>query len=94
VPVATRGWHARIAGAADELVSVQTPRDLAAIGEFYADFSQTTDEEVIGCLDRAAASASRPPAATAAAADPPARCEEVEPDAGRSGWPATLHAPG
>src|SRR5512146_18071 len=53
VPVAPRGWQARNADAADELVSVQTPRDFAAIGEFYADFSQTTDEEVIGCLERA-----------------------------------------
>jgi putative phosphoribosyl transferase len=83
VPVAPRGWQARNADAADELVSVQTPRDFAAIGEFYADFSQTTDEEVIGCLERAAASASRPSAATAAADDPPARNEEVEPDAGQ-----------
>jgi len=83
VPVAPQGWHARIADAADELVSVQTPRDLVAIGEFYADFTQTTDEEVIGCLERAAASAPRPPAATAAADDPPALSEEVEPGAGQ-----------
>jgi len=82
VPVAPRGWEARIAGAADELVCVDTPRDFAAIGQFYADFSQTTDEEVIGCLERAAAPASRPLAATAVADDPPARSQEVEPAAG------------
>ena len=87
VPVAPRGWQAQMAGAADELVCVHTPRDFYAIGEFYADFSQTTDDEVTACLDRAAR-ASRPPAATAA--DPPdrggelpgARSEEVEPAAG------------
>jgi putative phosphoribosyl transferase len=97
VPVTPRGWEARIAGAADELVCVDTPRDFVAIGQFYADFSQTTDDEVIACLQRATAPASRPPAATAAAADPPARDgelpggargEEVEPR-GRSAWPAT-----
>ena len=90
VPVAPRGWEAQIAGAADELVCVDTPRDFYAIGQFYADFSQTTDDEVIACLDRAAASASRSPAATASAADPPnrggelpgTRGEEVEPAAG------------
>ena len=43
VPVAPQGWQARIADAADELVCVYTPRDFFAIGQFYADFSQTTD---------------------------------------------------
>ena len=67
------------------MVCVDTPRDFYAIGQFYADFSQATDEEVIACLERAAA-----PAAAASAADPPARGaevpgsrgEEVEPAAG------------
>jgi len=81
VPVAPRGWEARIAGAADELVCVDTPEDFYAIGQFYADFSQATDEEVIGCLERAAAPASRQ-AAAAAADDPPARSEAVAPAAG------------
>ena len=71
VPVAPQGWQARIAGAADELVCAHTPADFYAIGEFYADFSQTTDDEVIACLRAAAAPPSRPPAAAAAAADPP-----------------------
>lgn len=52
VPVAPRGWQARIAGAADELVCVHTPADFFAIGDFYADFSQATDDEVIACLQR------------------------------------------
>jgi len=87
VPVAPRGWEARIAAAADELVCVDTPRDFAAIGQFYADFSQATDEEVVACLQAAAAPAS-PSAATVAAADPPApgwepRGEPVEPAAGK-----------
>jgi len=90
VPVAPRGWEGRFAGAADEMVCLDTPRDFFAIGEFYADFSQTTDDEVIACLRRAVASAPRPPAAAAPAADPPdpggelpgAWVGEVEPAAG------------
>jgi len=82
VPVAPHGWEARIAGAADEMVCVDIPRDFYAIGQFYADFSQATDEEVIACLQAAAAPASPRPADVAAAADPPAQGEEVEPAAG------------
>ncbi len=81
VPVAPRGWEAQIAGAADELVCVDTPRDFFAIGQFYADFSPTTDDEVIACLQRAAVPVNPLPAATAAA-DPPAQSAEVEPAAG------------
>jgi putative phosphoribosyl transferase len=90
VPVAPPGWEAAFCGEADELVCVNTPAWFAAIGQFYADFAQTTDDEVIACLEQAAAPASRPQAAAAAAADPPARGEkppgaggeEVEPAAG------------
>jgi putative phosphoribosyl transferase len=53
VPVAPDDWTQRLAGAADELVAVDTPQWLAGIGEYYRDFSQTSDEEVIACLDRA-----------------------------------------
>jgi putative phosphoribosyl transferase len=98
VPVAPRGWQARIAGAADELVCVHTPGDFFAIGQFYADFSQTTDDEVIACLQRAAAEASRrpaTPAGTAAAADrafpgqDPGGARRWSPPQMRSGWRAT-----
>ena len=63
VPVAPLGWEARIAGAADELVCVDTPSGFYAIGQYYSDFSQATDDEVIACLEFAAALASplRPP---------------------------------
>jgi putative phosphoribosyl transferase len=54
VPVAPPGWETRLAGAADELVCVATPAQFLAIGEFYGDFSQTTDSEVAACLDAAA----------------------------------------
>jgi putative phosphoribosyl transferase len=54
VPVAPPGWQAGLRADADELVCVETPAGFFAIGQFYADFSQTTDEEVIACLQRAA----------------------------------------
>jgi putative phosphoribosyl transferase len=55
VPVAPPGWGDRLAGVADELVCVATPGHFLAIGEFYGDFTQTSDAEVAACLDRAAA---------------------------------------
>jgi putative phosphoribosyl transferase len=81
VPVAPRDWTQRLAGDADELVCVDTPEPFFGVGQFYADFSQTTDEEVIACLEHG-----RPPVAAAAAAvhadDPPIRDEEVHIQAG------------
>lgn len=50
VPVAPRDWTERLAGAADEMVCVATPSPFFAIGEFYGDFSQTQDEEVLRLL--------------------------------------------
>jgi putative phosphoribosyl transferase len=55
VPVAPRGWRDRIGADADEMADVATPAPFHAIGQFYRDFAQTTDEEVTACLDRAAA---------------------------------------
>jgi putative phosphoribosyl transferase len=40
-----------------EVVALHTPRDLRAIGEWYADFSQTSDDEVVQLLARATADA-------------------------------------
>jgi putative phosphoribosyl transferase len=59
VPVAPPGWQERIGRDADEMISVVTPTPFYGIGQFYADFSQTTDDEVIACLERAARAASR-----------------------------------
>ena len=42
-----------MAGAADELIALETPDPFWAIGRFYENFSQTSDEEVIACLDSA-----------------------------------------
>jgi putative phosphoribosyl transferase len=54
VPVAPPGWQDRIGRDADELVAVDTPAQFYAIGQFYRDFAQTSDEEVVACLEHAA----------------------------------------
>ncbi|MCX3058261.1 phosphoribosyltransferase family protein [Streptomyces beihaiensis] len=64
VPVAPWDWAERLGEDADELVCVHAPRIFYAIGQFYVDFSQTEDAEVIACLEEAAeprAAAARTP---------------------------------
>ncbi|MBO0824172.1 MAG: phosphoribosyltransferase, partial [Actinobacteria bacterium] len=53
VPVAPDGWQQRIGAGADEFASVSTPPNFFAIGQFYEDFSQTTDAEVTRLLTSA-----------------------------------------
>ena len=53
VPVAPRDWTSRLADAADELVCVSTPSGFQAIGQWYLDFTQTSDQEVVDCLREA-----------------------------------------
>jgi putative phosphoribosyl transferase len=81
VPVAPEGWQARIGGDADECIALDTPEPFWAIGQFYADFSQTSDDEVVNCLARAAGRAPAR-AGTSAVEDPAPRDEEVEVHAG------------
>lgn len=50
VPVAPPEACARLAYEVDEIVCVATPEYFRAVGEFYDDFSQTSDEEVISLL--------------------------------------------
>jgi len=52
VPVAPPGFAGRIGTDADEFVCLQTPVPFYSIGQFYADFSPTSDREVIACLER------------------------------------------
>jgi putative phosphoribosyl transferase len=56
VPVAPaeRGQSAQGIVGADEVVCVQAPERFQAVGQFYTDFRQTSDDEVIELLDRAA----------------------------------------
>jgi erythromycin esterase-like protein/predicted phosphoribosyltransferase len=52
VPVAPPEVCAALEEEADEVLCLLTPRTFGAVGAWYADFSQTTDEEVIELLDR------------------------------------------
>jgi putative phosphoribosyl transferase len=49
-PVAPPRWRAALRDVADELVCLATPAPFYAIGEWYADFAATTDDEVVECL--------------------------------------------
>nr|BFD85743.1 phosphoribosyltransferase family protein [Streptomyces sp. Xyl84] len=62
VPVAPPDWTRRLAGEADELVSLATPVGFFAVGQFYADFGQLDDEDVVACLRRAPSAGRRGPA--------------------------------
>ena len=55
VPVAPPGALAELADVADDLVALETPSSLIAIGQWYADFSQTPDETVVDLIEQAAA---------------------------------------
>ena len=52
VPVAARAVCADLASLADEVVCVHTPEMFMAVGQWYDDFSQTSDAEVRDCLSR------------------------------------------
>ncbi|WP_030760675.1 phosphoribosyltransferase [Streptomyces sp. NRRL F-2664] len=71
VPVAPPDAVAWLRTAADEVVCLSSPPAFRAVGEWYRDFAQTSDEEVVSLLARAAAG----PAAGQA---PPAAAVEVD----------------
>jgi putative phosphoribosyl transferase len=54
VPVSDPSTCESLQGEADEVVCAVTPQPFFAVGLWYRDFSQTTDEEVRALLDRAA----------------------------------------
>ena len=81
VPVAPRPSLIGLAELADEVVCLETPWSFFAVNQFYEDFSQTSDKEVVALLRRAATWGVVPPA-TAGSAGPPARDDEVVVHAG------------
>jgi predicted phosphoribosyltransferase len=50
VPVAAADVLARLAPDADRAVCLHAPRDLMAVGQFYDDFRQVEDGEVVAML--------------------------------------------
>lgn len=54
VPVGAAETCAKLREEADETICAHTPEDFFAIGSWYEDFSQTTDEQVRDLLEQAA----------------------------------------
>ena len=55
VAVAPQETIDRIGKEADEIVCLEVPREFNAVGEFFRDFSQVTDEDVMASLQQATA---------------------------------------
>jgi putative phosphoribosyl transferase len=62
VPVAPPETIRTLTDEADDVVALYTPDDFRALGLWYADFSQTSDEEVVRLLEDAATQARLTPA--------------------------------
>jgi len=55
VPVAPPETAEMLSAIVDELVCLATPPAFRAVGQFYANFEQTTDDDVVALLDHASA---------------------------------------
>jgi putative phosphoribosyl transferase len=95
VPVAPPSACTAMAADADEVICLETPGHFLAIGEWYQDFSQTSDAEVVSLLRRAAEELGPPaPASRGYEAAPASRREEVVITAGPVRLAGQLAAPG
>lgn len=90
VPVAPASTCKRLREQVDEVVCVQSPERFYAIGQFYDDFSQVTDDEVIHLLRRAA---QQPTSKDDGAAPGAGERDGVVDEASRESFPAS-DAPG
>ena len=93
VPVASRAALASLREVCDEVFCVEVPEPFYAVGEWYRDFSQTTDDQVVDLLRRAAGEDGG-----GRGGDPPrsggeARDEEVEVPSGDLGLIGRLTIP-
>jgi putative phosphoribosyl transferase len=101
VPVGPAGAVASLRRDADEVVCLHSPELFFAIGEWYAEFSQTPDAEVAALLTKAAERTERkvmvpreqPGARVSAAPDPPAFEREILVEAGDVLLPARVTVP-
>jgi putative phosphoribosyl transferase len=78
-PVAPPTTVASLSDDADEVIALYMPEQFFAIGQFYGDFTQTPDEEVVRLL---ATQPAEGVSVSRATDDPPARDEEVQLPAG------------
>jgi len=54
LPVAPAGMADEIGQMADTFICIETPFDFMAVGAYYHDFTQVSDEEVVDLLERSA----------------------------------------
>ncbi|HXR04687.1 MAG TPA: phosphoribosyltransferase family protein [Verrucomicrobiae bacterium] len=59
-PVASTGAVERLAPVADEVVALMVDPDFGAVGQYYVEFDETTDEEVLTLLRHQATSGQTP----------------------------------
>ncbi|QNE76366.1 phosphoribosyltransferase [Streptomyces finlayi] len=85
VPVAPPSAVERLRARADDVVCLSAPALFSAVGEWYRDFSQTPDEEVVALLARAAHRGTAP--------DRPVRTTEAEVTADGLTLPGELALP-
>ncbi len=96
VPVAPRSSIARLEDAADEVVCLETPENFFAVGAWYRDFSQTSDEQVVRLLDLSAKEEKEKAPATSQdpdCDDPPVRDEDVAVQVGATDLAGHLTVP-
>lgn len=92
VPVASRMAVTDLRGECDELVCLEIPDPFFAVGEWYRDFSQTGDDEVVDLLRRAAVD-QEPADGRGVVPSAPERDDEVEVRAGGSALTGRLTVP-
>jgi predicted phosphoribosyltransferase len=61
VPTAAAETCAQLRSEADEVVCATTPRPFRGVGQWYLDFSQTSDDEVRELLERSRDGSALPP---------------------------------
>jgi putative phosphoribosyl transferase len=79
VPVAPQESVTALAKVADEVVVVDTPPRFFGVGQAYRTFAQTSDEEVVAILERAARPCGAPRRALSNGSQPPSESTETRP---------------
>jgi putative phosphoribosyl transferase len=79
VPVASRSSLSHLADVCDQVVFLEAPGHFCAVGEWYGDFSPTSNEEVIALLQRGARGVTAPSATTRSGDDRPTGDGHIRP---------------
>ena len=77
-PVASRSSLAGLDEICDQVVCLEAPEPFYAVGEWYRDFSPTSDAEVEALLQRSARGLAASPTVASIGDDPPVRDEDVD----------------